>query len=154
MTWSYSGNPADSDLDRLRFLIGDVDSNDQQLSDEELNFLLAQNSIIVQAAVGACDAIIAKYSRLVDQKTGDIDTKYSQRIAAYENLKKALPTSPAATDDSAPSPWPVPYAGGISEADMDTETDDEDRVGPVFAVGMGDYPTDVPTGSGGTGGVL
>jgi len=40
MTFSYSGDPATSDIDRLRFLIMDVDENKPLFSDEELQYLL------------------------------------------------------------------------------------------------------------------
>ena len=36
MVWSYSGNPADSAVDAVRFLTGDTDTNDQLLDNEEI----------------------------------------------------------------------------------------------------------------------
>ena len=39
-TFSYSGNPAESEIDRLRFLIMDTDSNHPLFSDEELQYLI------------------------------------------------------------------------------------------------------------------
>lgn len=40
MTWSYSGDPANSELDKYRFLIGDTDENDKLLLDAEINYIL------------------------------------------------------------------------------------------------------------------
>lgn len=40
MTVSYSGNPSESDLDRLRFLIMDTDTSKALFSDEELEYLI------------------------------------------------------------------------------------------------------------------
>ncbi len=40
MSWSYSKNPADSELDKLRFLIGDINTNEPILQDEEIQFLI------------------------------------------------------------------------------------------------------------------
>ena len=40
MTWSYSGYPANSDLDKYRFIIGDADENDKLLLDAEINYIL------------------------------------------------------------------------------------------------------------------
>lgn len=145
MTWTYGGDPAGSILDALRFLLGDTDEDDQQLSDEELNYLLTENDDSVTAAgLSACRRMIAKYSRYVDQKTGDIDTKYSQRLGHYRTLLAMIREGLI----------PTPYAGGISKSDMEAVQDDEDRQGGQFAVGMQDYPTDIPSGSGGTGGVI
>jgi len=61
MAWTYSGDPAASDLDMVRFLIGDTDTADQQLFDAEINALLASNSVI-GAAVQCCQTIAAKYA--------------------------------------------------------------------------------------------
>ena len=40
MTWSYSGDPANSELDKYRFIIGDTDENDKLLLDAEINYIL------------------------------------------------------------------------------------------------------------------
>lgn len=40
-TWSYSGNPASSPRDMVRFLIADIDQGDQQLSNAEIDAILA-----------------------------------------------------------------------------------------------------------------
>lgn len=151
MTWTYSGDPGASALDELRFLIGDTNVSSQLLSDEELNYLLFQSSDSTTAAgIEACRRLIAQYARLVDQRTGDIDIKYSQRIDQFNQLIAQLREGMA----------PVPYMGGISRSDMETVRDDEDRQGPIFAIGQLDNPResniddDMGYGHGGTGGVL
>jgi len=40
MSWNYSGNPVDSELDRYRFLIGDTDASAPIMQDEEIQFLI------------------------------------------------------------------------------------------------------------------
>jgi hypothetical protein len=40
MTWNYSGDPANSELDKYRFIIGDTDENDKLLLDAEINYIL------------------------------------------------------------------------------------------------------------------
>ena len=40
MTWSYSGNPGDSDLDTVRFLLQDVEEQEAFLTDEEIQYLI------------------------------------------------------------------------------------------------------------------
>ena len=129
MSWSYSGDPGASDLDEVRFLIGDTDTDDQQLSDEEINYLLTSTGSVQAAALGAARSLWAKYSRLVDQKTGDIDIKYSQRKDAYAALIRQLQLGML----------PVPYAGGISEDDKQVDEADSDVVQPAFTRGMMEY---------------
>jgi hypothetical protein len=43
MSWSYSGNPADSELDKLRFIVGDTNPDEPVLQDEEIQFLILQH---------------------------------------------------------------------------------------------------------------
>jgi hypothetical protein len=129
VSWSYSGDPGASDLDEVRFLIGDTDTDDQQLSDEEINYLLTSTGSVQAAALGAARSLWAKYSRMVDQKTGDIDIKYSQRRDNYAALIKQLQIGML----------PVPYAGGISEDDKQVDEADSDVVQPAFTRGMMEY---------------
>jgi hypothetical protein len=42
MSWTYSGNPASSDLDRLRFLCGDTNESEPIMQDEEIQFLITE----------------------------------------------------------------------------------------------------------------
>ena len=42
MSWTYSGNPADSRKDALRFLIGDTIEAEPVLQDEEIEFLIVE----------------------------------------------------------------------------------------------------------------
>lgn len=145
MTWTYSGNPGSSSRDELRFLIGDTDSADPLFSDEELDYLLTEHGgSVPAAAMASCRRLIAKYSRYVDQKTGDIDIKYSQRISQLNSLMDTLRGDLR----------PVPYAGGISVSDIEAVRDDDDRQGPVFVLGMFDNPSTEPEPAGGTGGVI
>jgi len=130
VTWTYSGNPGASDLDEVRFLIGDTDTNDQQLSDEEITYLLSAFGSPARAALESARGLLAKYSRFVDQKTGDIDIKFSQRRAAYAALVQQLQLGML----------PVPYAGGISESDKEVDELDDDRVAPAFTVRMMEDP--------------
>lgn len=42
MSWSYSGNPMDSQLDACRFLIGDTNENAPIMQDEEIDYIISQ----------------------------------------------------------------------------------------------------------------
>jgi len=147
MTWSYSGDPRTGEMDALRFLIGDTTEADAQFSDEELIYLLEQyDDSVRHAGLAACRRLIAKYSRCVDQRTGDIDVKYSQRLSQLHGLAASIREQMV----------PQLYAGGISKSDIETVQDDDDRQGPIFALGMADNPPadGSPSSTGGTGGVL
>lgn len=67
--WSYSGNPATSHRDAVRFYIGDIDGSMQLLQDEDIDFLLDKwmpvyNSDLLVAA-GAAEIIANHFAREV-----------------------------------------------------------------------------------------
>jgi hypothetical protein len=133
MSWSYSGDPTSSSVDAVRFLIGDTDFDDQQLSDEEIQFLLSQaNGSAYLAAASAAEAIAAKYARLCSKSVGDLSYNYAQRQQHYERLARRLYIKAAEVA--------MPVAGGISQSDKRIVEQDADRVQPSFTVSLHDNP--------------
>lgn len=47
MSWTYSGNPQSSVLDECRFLISDTNVNEPIMQDEEITYIITQNSTSV-----------------------------------------------------------------------------------------------------------
>lgn len=108
-------------------LLGDTDSTDQLLSNEELEYFADQwPSSVYQAAAAASKAIAGRYARLVDKEVGDLKIAYSQRYEHYSNLCDEFNAQGASLLTVAP------YAGGISKADKETNQSDTDRVEPDF----------------------
>lgn len=133
MTWTYDPN-IDTPLDRVRFLIGDTNTNARLFSDEEIRAILAAEPDTESAAVELLLSLAARLSTLVDKSVGDLRISYSQRAANYRQMAKDLATRSAAGTGSIP----VPYAGGISKADKETRRRNNDRVTPGFAKGAMD----------------
>lgn len=130
--WTYSGDPTTSARDEVRFLIGDTNENDPQLSDTEIDYLLLQTGGNAQsAALRSVEGLISQYSRLVDKSIGDLSISYSQRKASYMDLLKMLRRQASLALSSS-----APYAGGISVSDKLSREADPDRVIPAFKVGM------------------
>jgi len=125
MSWTYGGDPENSDRDAVRLQIGDTDTNDQQLTDSEVAYYLSENGSVIGAAFGAVSAIIAKYARLVDEAVGDLKVSYSQRLAAYKELRSQLKSRRAVKHG-------MPVAGGLSLARKETVESDTDRVAPAI----------------------
>jgi hypothetical protein len=136
MPWSYSGDPASSDKDAVRFLLGDTLSSDEQLQDAEINFLIDQQggNVYLAASMGA-NMLASKYARLVDKSVGDLRISYGSRQKAYLALSDAL----AAQAITSGAGLAAPYAGGISVSDKEIDIDNTDRVAPSFKKGMHDY---------------
>jgi hypothetical protein len=131
MSWSYE-TPDYSNKDAVRFLVGDTNPDQKLLENEEINWLLAQNTSVYVAASEAAKAIAALYGREVDKQVGDLRISASQRQKQYLDLAKQL-RSRAAQSVS-------PYAGGISRSDKQSVVANTDRVPPAFERGMFDNP--------------
>lgn len=126
MTWSYT-DPSASDKDAVRFAIGDTNTADQQLSDEEILWTLTQRTTVIGAALLCCDALIARYARLVTQSVGSVSVSYSDRLGNYRDLKDQLKIC---------GPAALPFAGGTKVSEKETADEDEDRDPPMFSRDM------------------
>lgn len=89
MSWSYNSNLA-TDKDKVRLLVGDTDTTDQLLQDEEINYLLTETGNVLLAASRAAKAIAAKFSRQANKTVGDLRIDLSQKAEAYHKLADNL----------------------------------------------------------------
>lgn len=134
MSWTYTnGDPAASNLNQVRFQIGDTLVNDQQLSDEEINYQLAQAGITGSSAtlsntilvsVKCCRRLAALYSRQVRKQVGKFRLEAETKYQHYMDLAKVLMQESGS--------W-TPYAGGISVSDKENNADDTDWAKPFFS---------------------
>jgi len=94
MSWSYSGDPASSTRDLVRFLIRDTDTADQLFSDEELDYLVTTWTNGYEAARNAADILAAKFTRQADtsKSVGDLSLSesFAGRAQEYRELAMAL----------------------------------------------------------------
>lgn len=137
MTFEYSGDPATSAKDEVRFLIGDTNDEDQLFQDEELLYLLASSSTR-EAAVQACGVLAGRYAMLVDKVVGDLQIMYSQRARAYREQAKLIAAGGAGGFN------PVPFVSGVSISEKESVEANLDRVPSTFRRGMDDYAQRAP----------
>ena len=127
MTWTYDvAQLSTSQLMQVRRLIGDVKTNDQLLQDEEINFALSRYAVIELAAAECCRDLATQFAREVDLVQGELKTNYSNKARAFNSLAMQLENRGMARGGA------IPYAGGISQSDKDTQVQDTDRVPPNF----------------------
>ena len=90
-----------SNLDKVRLAIGDTDTDDAILSDEEINGLIEDRSVldtsggtafvnVPAAAADAAEAIAAKYARNFDFAEDGQRFSVSQRVGHYQALAREL----------------------------------------------------------------
>lgn len=133
-TYTYSGNPASSPKDAVRFYVGDVDVARPLLSDEEYAFLLSGTNpadTATQAAVQALRILATKFAREADITVGDISKSFSQVSKAFAERADALEEQLALS-------YAIPYFGGTSRAAKDELDNNVDGVAPMFRIGQFD----------------
>ena len=135
MTWTYDPS-IPTDKDAVRFEIGDTDTNDQLLQDEEIGYLLTTEGTVLGAAIVAAEKAAAKLAKQADQTVSKVSVSLSQRAEAYRKLVGDLKNRLAIK-------FGAPYAGGISKSDKEAEELDEDRVQPNFTIGMDDFDKEI-----------
>lgn len=134
MSWSYGSDPLNNDVDAVRFLIGDTDSSDPLIQDEEIQYLLSSYSTQFSAYY-ATRSIAAKFARLCREETGDIEVYANQKFDQYSKLAKAMSADLQA---GRPIDFTI-YSGGIRHSVMETYEKDTDRNAPPFKEGQMDY---------------
>lgn len=143
MSWSYSPSDlntttASGRLNTARLLVGDTDSSDPLVQNEEILFALSQTgNNVYYAAVWTCRAIAAKFSRMVTtQLDGALSANYSDKAKQYNQLAVQIEAQGKKTSGKALGV----SAGGISVATMNVANSDPDRVKPAFSITQFDNP--------------
>lgn len=128
MTWTYDTALATS-KDQVRFWLGDTDTSDQLLSDEEIAAQVTAEGTARRAAIACARALAAKFGRKAQSITDDIgaSVRYGDRAQFYLDLAAELKRSSATLAVT-------PFAGGISIAGKQSQASNTDRVPPAFTV--------------------
>ena len=113
MTWTYGGDPASNARDAIRFLIGDTDTNDQLLNDEEIAWVNNQ-------VTGSDTATTALYEAAWRSMATNARAQ-AEQLKALAMREGNVPT---------------PYAGGLTVSDKDIDRDNSNMVQPSFARGQ------------------
>ena len=138
MTWTYGGDPAANARDAIRFLIGDTDTTDQLLTDEEIAWVNTESSgtstgttALYDAAYRCCLTIASKLAREADKQIGDLSVSMSQRAKAYREQAASLKELSGREGGV-----PIPYAGGITISDKEIDEENSDLFRSWFSSGQ------------------
>jgi hypothetical protein len=143
VSWTYdatvlSDASATGRRNIVRLEIGDTDTHDQQLQDEEIDYFLGVTSDdTTLAALRSVEALIARYARQVTVTQGPASFGAQERVSHYERLRGILRQRVALS-----APW---YAGGRSQSEKAALAADTDAVQPAFRIGQDDHPGTGPT---------
>jgi hypothetical protein len=134
MSWSYdptdlNTTTASGRLNAVRFQVGDTDTNNQQVQDEEIVFALAEtNNSIYEAASYTARTLASKYaSKVTLELDGQLSAEYSDLYKHYIQLTDKL----SAKAKTSGSQLGI-KAGGISKTRVGVVRSNTDRVEPAF----------------------
>lgn len=135
MTWSYDEtslgtSTATQRLNAVRYLVGDTDTNNQQVQDEEITFSLSEaNDNIYYAASHVASSLASKYSAYVTTELdGALTVEYNELAKKYKALSGELRQQGKQYNGTSMGV----YYGGTSKAVVNAKRDNTDRIGPFF----------------------
>lgn len=115
MSFSYSGNPASSDLDMCRFNVGDTDSQRPIMQDEEVLYLIQKNPINQNALLYQLFSHAATiYARDVKRSLGPQSEDPTERIKYFKDQAAMYKAKAASAGLSTPSyAYPKVFSKGM-----------------------------------------
>lgn len=105
MSASYDGTHLEeAGRDRARFLLGDTDTSQALLQDEEIDALLATFAF-KEAVAQCCDHLVSRFAQRPDdyQDEGGVKVKWTERVKAWQGLAKRLRSGDVQTEASVPT---------------------------------------------------
>lgn len=127
MTATFTNNPSGSNRDLVRILIQDTTG---RLSDETINYFLTSEPSVWYAAAICAETLAGLMGGSGSLTVGDLSSVSWLSAPQLRSLAKSFRVRGSLAA--------VPFAGGISQSDKNTETANTDRVSPSFTVGMHD----------------
>ena len=134
MTWSYSGDPSTSNRDKVRFLVFDTDTNEQLLNNEEIDWVLSEQSNIYMASANCAEAIAAKFAKDITRSAVGLSASVGNRAQFYLELAEKLRAQVSTSNKHSEI-----FAGGLTISGKIALDDDSDAVQPAFKIGQFDW---------------
>lgn len=130
LQWTYSGDPGASDLDHVRFLVGDTLSSEPLLDDREVLHAISEKTNLHMAASMLADHLAARYSRKANFTVGPVSKSMGDLADKFRQLAKDLKKDATAAA--------VPSFPATKVADKETLDRDDTLTRPQFEIGMFD----------------
>lgn len=135
MTWTYTGNPSATEIDQVRFIVGQLSSEDPiLLKDEEISWSLDQFGTwggAVSCAHSLANQYAAKARR---EAVGQLAITWGNRAEEYREAAKAIRRQAGQSNTA------LPYLGGLLEADKKADRNNTAQVQPAFTRDRDDNP--------------
>lgn len=134
MPWTYGHDPAESDRDHVRFLVGDTDESDPLLDDREVDWALTSEGTVEGAAVACARGLAAQFSRKATSVTvGRTKRQFENRAQQFRDLADEIESGSSTLTDQVAA---APVAPQTTVSGHEDAAADSDRWPGVFHVGM------------------
>lgn len=94
MTFTYGGDPSNSTLEAIRFYSQDTNADDAFLSDEEINYIVAQWGAVTDnpmyLAAACCETISAKFARELSYSADGVSVAANELQDKFTRLAESL----------------------------------------------------------------
>lgn len=130
--FSYGNNPATSDQDAVRFLVGDTNPDRPLLDDREVDWAISQYPNKNLAAAHLAEHLFGRFASMADIKVGPVSKNFSKVAELFK--KKADQLRREACLLAAPS-FPA-----IDRAKKEALEQDTSLTSPQFHIGLSDNP--------------
>lgn len=127
MSWTYSGNPANSQIDECRFLLGDTNESEPIMQDEEIQYIIDmyegnKNQILYQLFSRAATI----FARDIKRSLGPQSEDPTERLKYFKEKAEEYKSKISSAGLSLPKyahpkvfrkgmqnnpPWPTPKGG-------------------------------------------
>lgn len=129
MSFSYDLSDLSTEFNKLRLEIGDVDSNDYFLDDEEIMYVQSEKTSFYRRAAACCELICIKIARNVKTKIGHFSEDSDEIYVRYKEL---------ATKFHAYASINYPWSSSITVSEKKGYENDTSLVQPKIKLGIHD----------------
>lgn len=123
MSFTFDPEDISTDLAKVRLKVGDTNSDDRLLTDEQIAFILTESPNLNEAAADSCDAIVAFLARDVDRSNLGMQASRSQKVQHYKDLAEVYRSGNRLVA--------IPSFGGSSRSDKELLEANEDFLTPL-----------------------
>ena len=130
MAFTWTGDPAASDIEKVRWEVYDIDSTNAKFQDAEIQYAIDQEYTIFNAAARLCEQLQGRYTDAKSRTMGPLKVDMGDLAKTYAEKAKALRKRAIVYGKA--------YAGGASIAKEELFEADSSLKQPIFSKGMMD----------------
>jgi len=130
LAFTWTGDPAASDIEAVRWEVYDIVSTSAKFQDAEIQYALDQEATVLNASARLCEQLQVRYTDAASRTMGPLKVDMGELAKTYAEKARALRKRAVAYGKA--------YAGGESIAKEEAFKADSNLKQPIFSKGMMD----------------